>query len=46
MDDDWKKIEEEKKQAELKKLEEWKIKAAKMGRPDSPKNQGKLKSKF
>lgn len=46
MDDDRKKIEEEKKQAEIRKLEERKEKAAKLGRPDSPKNKGKLKSKF
>ena len=46
MDDDWKKIEQEKKEAEMRKLEERKEKAAKLGRPDSPKNKGKLKSKF
>lgn len=46
MDDEWKKIEQEKKEAEMRKLEERKEKAAKLGRPDSPKNKGKLKSKF
>ena len=30
----------------MRKLEERKEKAAKLGRPDSPKNKGKLKSKF